>query len=131
MRVALGDLRAALQFFVVVVLDAERAADLVDHVLIGSGVVAAGRFVAGRFGRLPVGVDVTGSQARAGAVVLLEVVAQLFAAGVRRRGEAPMPRLDGMPRMSATVLRGRSRLGFLVGGVSAATTSALARTLPG
>ena len=59
MRIAFGDLRAALQFLVVFVLDAERAADLVDHILIRRRVVAARRFVADGFGRLPIGIDIT------------------------------------------------------------------------
>ena len=46
MTIAIRDLRAALQFLVVVVFDAERAADVVDHILIGRRVVAARRFVA-------------------------------------------------------------------------------------
>jgi hypothetical protein len=56
--VALGDLRAALQFLIIRVLDTQCAANLVDDVLIRRRVVAAGSFVAGGFGRLPVGIDV-------------------------------------------------------------------------
>ena len=57
--IAIGNLGAALQLFVIVVLDAQGAADVVDDVLIGSGVVAAGGFVANGLGGFPVGIDVT------------------------------------------------------------------------
>ena len=58
MLVALGDLRLALQFLVVLVLDANGAADVVDDVLIRCRVVAARCFVAYAVGRFPIRVDV-------------------------------------------------------------------------
>ena len=70
MAIAIRDLRATLELLVVVVLDAERAADVVDDVLIGRRVVAARGFVADRFGGFPIGVDITGGERRAAAGVL-------------------------------------------------------------
>ena len=58
MLVALGHFVGRLQLFVVRVLDAERFADVVDDVLIGRRVVAAGRFLAGEERVLDVDVDV-------------------------------------------------------------------------
>lgn len=58
MAIAIADLRAALQFLVIVVLDTERAADVVDNVLIGCRVVAARSLVTDRVRGLPIGVNV-------------------------------------------------------------------------
>ena len=63
--VALGDLVGGLQLLVVLVGDAERLADVVDAVLIGRRVVAAGGFVADGVGVFPVRVDVPAGQRRA------------------------------------------------------------------
>ena len=49
MLVALADLVARLQLLVVLVFDAERLADVLDDVLIGGGIVAAWRFLAGEY----------------------------------------------------------------------------------
>src|SRR4051812_20465067 len=46
MVIALGELFAALQFLVVLIFDAERAADIVHAPLVRRGIVAARRFVA-------------------------------------------------------------------------------------
>lgn len=80
MAIAVGDLFTALQFLVILVLDAEGAADVVDDVLIRSRVVAARRFIADRFGGLPVGIDITRRESGAGAGVLGELFLQLGAA---------------------------------------------------
>ena len=65
MLVALGDLVGRLQLFVVLVLDAERLADVVDAILVGRRVVAAGRFVADGVGVFPARVDVAAGELRA------------------------------------------------------------------
>ena len=51
--IAFEDFVAALQFLIVLVLDAERLADVVDAILIGRRIVAARRFVADGVGVLP------------------------------------------------------------------------------
>ncbi len=58
------NLVGALQLFRVVVLDAERAADFFDHVLIRRRLVAARGFFAARVGLVPVGIDVAAGQHR-------------------------------------------------------------------
>jgi hypothetical protein len=88
MPIALDDLVAALELFVVVVVDAQRLADLVDAILIRRRVVAARRFVADGVGVLPVRVDVAGRQGWAGLGVLGQLVLELFAAGTGRRDQA-------------------------------------------
>ena len=88
MAIAIADLCAALQFLIVVVLDAERAADVVDHVLIGSRVVAARQFVAGGFGGFPVRVDVASGQRRTGARDLRQLVLEFGAAALFGLAEA-------------------------------------------
>jgi hypothetical protein len=64
--IAFGQFVAALQFFVVVGLNPYRLADLVDDVLIRRRVIAAGCFVADRFGIFPVGVDIASGHGRSG-----------------------------------------------------------------
>jgi hypothetical protein len=66
MLVALGDFVRSLERLVVLILVAEGAADLVDDILVGRGVVAARGLVADAVGRFPVGIDVAAGQARAG-----------------------------------------------------------------
>jgi len=58
MAIAIRDLGSALKLFVVVVFDAECAADVVDDILIGSGVVAARGLVTDRVGGFPISVHV-------------------------------------------------------------------------
>src|SRR4030095_16231522 len=58
MTVTLADLLVRVQLFVVLILDAQRAADVVDTILVGRGIVATGRFVADRIRVGPLGVDV-------------------------------------------------------------------------
>ncbi len=65
MAVAVADLLLALQLLVVLVLHAECTADVVDDVLVGRGIVAAGSLVAARVCRRPVGIDVAGGDGRA------------------------------------------------------------------
>src|SRR4029078_2954244 len=88
MGVALGDLLLALQLLVVLVLDADGLADVVDDVLVGCGMVAAGRFVADAVGRLPVGIDVAGGHGRTRFGVLGELVLHAAAAAADRRRAA-------------------------------------------
>ena len=64
MLVAVGDLIAAAQFLVVLILHAERLADVVDDVLVRRRVVAARCLVAGEVGVLDVGVDIAAGDGR-------------------------------------------------------------------
>src|SRR6185503_5990844 len=80
MLVALGDLRLAFQFFVVVVLHADRTADVVDHILIRCRVVAARRFIAHAVRRLPIRVHIACRQRRTCLGMLIEPFAKLAAA---------------------------------------------------
>src|SRR6188472_4785910 len=57
--ISLCDLRLALQFLVVLILDAHGAPDVVHEILIRRRVVAAGCFIADAVGRFPIGIDVT------------------------------------------------------------------------
>src|SRR4029453_9555674 len=82
--IARFDFRAALQLLVVIVLDTQRAADLVDDVLIRGGVVAAGSFVADRGRGLPVGVNITSGECRPCRRVLVNLVREIGAAGAGR-----------------------------------------------
>src|SRR5215204_4376849 len=72
MPIALDDLVGRLQLFVVLILDAEGAADVVDAILIGRRVVAARGFVADRVGVFPVRVHVAAGHrgARLGVIAL-------------------------------------------------------------
>jgi hypothetical protein len=58
MFVAGADLVARFQLLVILILDAEGPADVIDHFLIGSGIVTPGRFIAAEIGVFPIGVDV-------------------------------------------------------------------------
>src|SRR5207244_5365685 len=66
MLVAFGDLVGSLQLFCIVIFHAQRAADFFDDVLIGGGIIAAGRFVAILVRIFPICVDVTGGEIRPG-----------------------------------------------------------------
>jgi hypothetical protein len=67
--IALGDLVGAFQLLVVLVLYAERLADIVDAILIRRRIVAARRFVADGVRILPVRIDVASRQIGADLVV--------------------------------------------------------------
>jgi hypothetical protein len=67
--IALGDLVGAFQLLVVLVLDAERLADIVHPILIRRRIVAARRFVADGIRILPVGIDVPSRQIGADLIV--------------------------------------------------------------
>jgi len=84
MFVALEELLLAFELLVVVVLHADGAADVVDDILIGSGVVASGRFVADAVCGLPIGIDVAARHRGAGLSVLCVLLQQL--ASSRSRG---------------------------------------------
>src|SRR5262245_53524754 len=81
MLIPIGDLPLALQLLVVLILDSDRTTDVVDDVLIGRGVVAAGRFVADAVGRFPICVDVTTGHRRTGLGVFLISLEELAATG--------------------------------------------------
>jgi hypothetical protein len=83
--VALGDLVDRLQLFVVGVLDAEGAADVVHTVLVGRRIVSAGRFVADGVRVFPVGIHVAAGQLRAGVGAFLFGVEEGGPAGACRR----------------------------------------------
>src|SRR6185369_2801067 len=83
--IAFRDLVGRFQLFVVLIFDPQGTADVVHAVLIGRGVVAAGRFVADGVGVFPVGVDVAAGQRRAGFGVLPLGVLERGAARARRR----------------------------------------------
>src|SRR5205085_4733287 len=82
------DLGRALQLLAVLVVDAERLADLVDDVLVGRRIVAARGLVAAAVSRLPVGIDVARGDGRAGLVRFADVLQQLLAPGAGGRGRA-------------------------------------------
>jgi hypothetical protein len=84
MFVSLGDLPRAFQLLVVLILDADGAADVVDDVLIGRRVVAARSFVADAVGRLPIGVDVAAGHRRTGLGVLRVLLEKLATPRARR-----------------------------------------------
>jgi len=71
--IALDDLVAALELLVVLILNTQSFADVIDAVLVGGGVVPAWRLVANRVGILPFGVNVTSCQLGAGFGVPLEL----------------------------------------------------------
>src|SRR5213079_2565244 len=73
-------------FLVVLVLHADRFTDVVDDVLVGRRVVAAGRFVANGGRGFPIGIDVAGGQGRARLVVLVQPLGHLPAARSGGRG---------------------------------------------
>src|SRR4029079_3717364 len=77
-----------LELFVVLVLDAERAADIVHAILIRRRVVAAWRFVAYRVGVFPVSIHVAARHRRARLRMLALRLTQLGAAGARGRAVA-------------------------------------------
>src|SRR5688500_1817804 len=77
--IAFSDLVGAFQLLVVLILDADGAADVVHDVLVGRRVVPAGRFVADAVGRLPVGIDVAAGEGRARLGVLVVAFAQAAA----------------------------------------------------
>lgn len=83
MSVPLGDFVAALQLLIVLVLDAERAADVVHPILIGRGIVSARRFVAHGVRVLPLGVHITGREPGAAFVVFLEFCSQVIVSAPR------------------------------------------------
>ena len=78
MPIAFSDLVRRLQLFVVLILDSERPADVVDPILIGRWIVTAWRFVADCIRVFPVGVDITAGHFGAGLVVFAYRVAQLL-----------------------------------------------------
>src|SRR5580704_15211898 len=97
MSVAFHDLVAGLELLGVLVLDPERLADVVDDILIGRGVIAAGRFIPGEVGVLHVHVHVAGRDLGRHAAMFLLALVHLRAAGpggraptehVQRRGWA-------------------------------------------
>jgi len=65
MFVAIADLVRASEFFVVLVADPERLADLFDDVLAGRRVVTPWCLIAGRVGTRPVRIDVAACERRA------------------------------------------------------------------
>ena len=66
MTIALGKLALSTELLGILILESDGRSDLVDDVLIGSGVVAAGRFIAHQVGGLCVGVHVAAGQPRIG-----------------------------------------------------------------
>ncbi len=64
MSIALADLVGAAQFLVVVVVDAKRFADVIDPILIGCRIVAAGCFVSDGVGVVPPRIDITAGEGR-------------------------------------------------------------------
>ena len=86
MAIPRRDLVTSLEFLVVVVLHAEGASNLFDHILIGCGVVAPRGFVTDGTGTSPIGVHVTRGQRRAGVGLLVDLVLELGAAAPYRRG---------------------------------------------
>src|SRR6478672_10500638 len=97
MLVALGDLVAALEFLVAPVVHAERLADIIDAVLTGGRIVAAGGFVADRVRVLPFRVDVAARECGTGFGVLIEPGAQLVVTRAGRRDE-PVVRESRLPQ---------------------------------
>lgn len=83
MSVPLGDFVAALQFLIVLVLDAERAADVVHAILIGRRIVSTRRFVADGVRVLPLGVHVAGSEPEAALVMPLEFRSEVIVSAPR------------------------------------------------
>ena len=77
MPVPLGDFVAALQLLIVLVLNAERAADVIHAILIGCGIVAPRRFIADCVRVLPLGVHITCREPGAAFVVFLEFCSQV------------------------------------------------------
>ncbi len=77
LSIALDDFLSALQFLIVVILDAEGTADLLHNVLIGRRIVAAGCFIADGFCRFPVSIDVAGRHGRARRRVLMQPLGKL------------------------------------------------------
>lgn len=62
MAIAVSDFVTSAQVLVILILDAEGLSNFVDHVLVGSRVVAAGYFIARRVGTAPVGINVATGQ---------------------------------------------------------------------
>ncbi len=85
MPIAIGDLVAALQLFVVLVLDTQRASDFIDDILIRRRVVAAGSLVTRGVGRFPIGIDIARGQRGARRGVAFEFLPQLVASRLRGR----------------------------------------------
>src|SRR4030095_15058131 len=84
MAVPLEHFLAAAQFFIVLILDAHRLADVVDAILIGRRIVTAGCFVADRVGVLPARVNVARAERQAVVGVTREFGA--LRAAARNRG---------------------------------------------
>src|SRR5688572_2055655 len=76
MPIPAGDLLVAFELFVVLILHADGAADVVDDVLVGSGTVTTRRLVAHAVRGFPVGIDVTAGEGGTSLRVLVEPVAQ-------------------------------------------------------
>src|SRR6187455_1375472 len=83
MSVTLRDFVAALQLLIVLVLDAERAADVVHAVLIGRRIVSARRLVTHGVRVLPLGVHITGGEPGAAFVVPFEFRSQVVVPAAR------------------------------------------------
>lgn len=79
--VALGELLARTELFVVLIRHAQGPPDVFDNLLIRRRIIAAGRFVAAEIRVLPVGVDVAPRDRRRHAAVPLQVFGQLLSAG--------------------------------------------------
>src|SRR4030095_11526651 len=83
--VPLGDLALAFEFLVVLILHADRAADVVDDVLIWRGIVTPRCFITDAVGRLPIRIDITSRQLWTGFGVLLVLLEHLAAPRPRSR----------------------------------------------
>src|SRR4029077_5782180 len=98
MLVPLDDLVAAFQLLVVFVREAECFADLLDAVLVGRQVVAAGSLAPAEVGVLPVRVEVAAGDGRRHAAVLVQAPVERLAAAARGAPEAvPIERWCGAP----------------------------------
>ena len=106
-------LSPAFERLVVLVFDAERSSDIVDDVLVGSGVVAARRFFAGEVGVLDVHVDVAGGDVgRHAAMVPQRLRHDRRGWSGRPIRDGPCPGDDGgVGTVSSSVRRARSRRG--------------------
>jgi hypothetical protein len=76
-RALAKDLVRGPDLFVWPLLDAQGPTDLIDGVLVGSGHTAADRFLTGRFGTHPVGVEVATAEGRTGLVMTHQCLGEL------------------------------------------------------
>ena len=83
MSVSLCDFVAALQLLIVLILNAERASDVVHTILIWSGIVSARRFVAYGVRILPLGVHIAGGEPETAFVVPFELRFQVVVPAAR------------------------------------------------